>query len=349
MGRQAEMIKEIAVLLLKDSFGIAPQLLEGEEPIKPHVCAIILTCILLSGCSGLESVTGGSPPDTVETLPSISNVKPRTPDPPTPTYTQAPTATTPPPATFTPSPSPTSPTPTATWVVPTLGILDPSIAIKWLDSIPSGPEGCFPPCWNGLTPGISPASDIPVFLAQFGIDSSDTRSWTDISDSTLKKHSANLDNFDTNLKVMFITSRDRVEDISLFYYFYIDLFGTAAFLHPMSLIDQLGDPDSAKLRIFKSFGGLGLIYSEYSMAIRYQVDVIQTTSGESKICLMQANQEQEIVVVFSVSDESYNGFRRILDQEVFQAQEAYTGMTLSEFLAELSIPGRCIPVQIPDS
>ncbi|MBE9534300.1 MAG: hypothetical protein IMF03_04805 [Proteobacteria bacterium] len=339
------MIKKIVVLLLKDSFGIAQQSLEGEEPMKSNTCTILMVCIMLSGCSGMEPDNSDSAPEVAEPLPSISNVKPRTPDLPTPTYTQSSTETALPTETLSPSPSPTTPGPTATWVIPTLGLLD-SAAVKRLDTIPSGQEGCTPPCWNGLTPGISPASDIPAFLAQFGITYSEgmtSMSWNDVN---LFRTSVSLHDLHTNVMLINLDWEDRVEVIYLWYYHSIDLYGKASFLHPKSLIENVGIPDSAKISIYVTTGFFVIDFAEQNTVVVYETEVIDTMSGGSELCLMQPKDDPDMQVVFYA--ESLAPYDLLFWMDDLDDQAVFTGLTLPEFIAEIAIPGRCIPVQIPD-
>lgn len=133
----------------------------------------------------------------------------------------------------------------------------------------------------------------------------------------------------------------------LWYYGNIDLYGEASFLHPKNLIENIGIPDSAKISIHETWGNLFIVFSEYGTAITYGVEVIENMSGESKLCLVQPKYDPDIQAIFYA--ESYDPYNFFLYASAeFEDQAFFTGLTLQDFLTELAIPGRCIPVQIPD-
>jgi hypothetical protein len=231
-------------------------------------------------------------------------------------------------------------------VIPTPNTLDANEA-KRLARIPSGPKGCLPPCWNGLTPEESPASDIPTFLARLGIAYSDSSNGLDEHDHTLHYTSSNLPEVELYYLFMRIHWRDQIESISLNYQYFPDIYGEMSYLHPKNLIELLGPPDYAKIWIYKDWGGgIGLNFSEHHLAVSYSADIIRTSEGEPLLCLVETKEDPRITVL--LYDEEHDHEERFFRPDMYQDQEIYTGLLLFDFIAELVIPRRCIPIQLTD-
>ncbi len=307
--------------------------------MKPRICIGIVSCVLLVGCSGNVPPSPASPLNTEK--PSGSLVPPKS------TLTETPTSSPHPTETPTPVPSPTIPAPTITWVVPAVQTLDAE-TINKLAVIPSGLEECFPPCWNGLTPGESPPSDIPGFYAQFGIDYTERYISPDEIDTNLMEISANLYDYGTDVQDIALKWDERIEVIHLLYYGYFDIYGEAFYLHPKTMFEHLGSPDAAKIYIYKDWGWkIGLDFFDHNTALSYSAEIIRAPSGEPLLCIENDKGEVYVEVVFF--SESYHPQDWLFDTDYFDDQEIYTDLTLPEFIAELAIPGKCIPVQIPDN
>jgi hypothetical protein len=231
-------------------------------------------------------------------------------------------------------------------VIPTPRTVDAN-EVKRLARIPSGPVGCLLPCWNGLTPGISPASDIPAFLAQFGIAYSDSLNGLNEYDRTLHHTQTILPKVNIYYLLIHIDWREKVERISLSYQNFTNIYGEASYLHPKSLIEQLGTPDYAKIFTYKDWGGgIGLNFSEHRLAISYTADIIKSPAGEPLLCLTEAKDDPLIAV--SLYDEKHDPSKRFFRPDIYKDQQTQTGLTLAEFISELVIPGRCIPVQLSE-
>lgn len=150
-----------------------------------------------------------------------------------------------------------------------------------------------------------------------------------------------------NYLLIHIDWREKVERISLSYQNFPDIYGEASYLHPKSLIELLGPADEAMIFTFKDWGGgIGLNFSEHHLAISYSADIIRSSEGEPLLCLAEANEDPLIAV--SLYDKNHDPSERFFRPDIYQDQQVYTGLSLSQFLDELVIPWRCIPIEISE-
>jgi hypothetical protein len=213
-------------------------------------------------------------------------------------------------------------------------------------AIPSGPEGCLPPCWNGLTPGESSPFKMPLFFARFGRAFNDAMPSKARGDNNLLEVDFGFTTTKHKLYSIRIFWEDRIEAIDLYYTKWLDLYGETSFLHPKAMIENVGLPESAKLLFYtETSGTLILDVANKNTTIIYEVEV-KITGGESRLCMMQPEDDPDIQVIFYA--ESFDPDYFVFEADEYEDQAIFTGLTLPDFLTELAIVGRCIPVQFPE-
>jgi hypothetical protein len=139
---------------------------------------------------------------------------------------------------------------------------------------------------------------------------------------------------------------ERAIAIHLWYSKHLDLLGEASYLHPKAIMENVGIPSAAYIEVaHETFGFLMLEIPDKNTAVVYEVDFRDFADG-SQLCMLRPEDEPDIYVYFSAdSMDATEFYARRSDME---PQDVFTGVPLQDFLTELAVPGRCIPIQLPD-
>jgi hypothetical protein len=300
---------------------------KGDEIMRCRISGLLISLVLLTGCvSPPTSLAQPSPQATIN--PSI-----------TPSRTSTPTE----------SPTPLA---TPTWFMPTPSSLDATSAFRML-KVPSELIRCEPPCWNELTPGSSPASEIPAFYARLGM----TFIMENTSDERLPgMRFAQIDALSPDLGIyqdlnnfyVGVLWSDVVELIQLQYSDVRTLESNLSFLHPSALISSLGRPDSARVGLWAdTYYLLHLSFSDKNISVVYfNLATGGTAFTENieqlKMCFVES--ELPIIQIFFYSDSfdpNSSLSVALYTDETFTSVEEVTGLNLDELISDLSVPGRC--------
>ena len=301
--------------------------------MKKTVCSGLIFIVLVS-CTPNTSITL---PETEEAIsPPVATAIPDPPETSTSVETETTTLRIP----------ASSPTPTISF--PTPSSLDKEAAGD-LQRVPSDIEGCSPPCWNGLTPGRSLASQVPVFFAYLGFESADLPNIEMIPAKELTGTYSFFRQFqgDTGLDVIEVMWAEYVEFIQLSYYRHPNLLGEEEFLHPVSLIANLGNPDSSQIYLEQNTRYLVYLdFSDKNTAILFEGYLTGNINDPLEICLSDTEDVGVKLRFYSDTSKPFSPHWLGSNADQLVEQTQYTGLDSSSFISLLIDKQECIPVSL---